>query len=247
MVRPRVRDLFEAYYPAYGGEEAAFREHLDAAITGSIIVLDAGCGSGALHQHDLHGSGRFVVGVDVDEAVARNTRVTCAVRATLDALPLRSESVDVVLSHYVLEHLANPRQVFGEVARVLRPGGRFVFLTPNAFHYVTLISRLTPTWLHRFVKSGHGLTADDVFPTYYRANTRRTIERLASDAGLQVASVDLVESSPNYLEFSRVLYRAGVAYQRIVSRFASLAPFRVNIVATLAKSAGPLPLRDSSG
>ena len=238
MVQPRVRDLFAKYYPNYGGEEAVFWKHVDAAVVKNEPVLDAGCGRGSVSEHDFRAEGRIVIGVDLDEAVGRNKCVTYAVRASLDALPLRSNSVGLIVSHYVVEHLEKPRQTFTEFARVLRPEGRFVFLTPNVFHYVTLISRFTPDWVHRVIKRGHGLVAEDVFPTYYRANTVSAIEHLARDAGLTPTKVDRFESSPNYLEFSRLLYRAGILYERLVSRFSVLACFRVNIVVTLTKTVG---------
>ena len=235
MVRPRVRDLFQAFYPAYRGEEGVFRRHLAAALSGADHALDVGCGSGVLCSHDLRGEGRVVVGIDPDPGIARNPWVTHAVRAGVTALPLAAESADLVVARYVLEHVDDPGQAFREIARVLRPGGRFVFLTPNAFHYVAMIARFTPTWLHRLAKAGHGVEADDVFPTLYRANTGGAIRRLAADAGFQVASIEWFEASPNYLEFSRVLYRLGVLYERTVSRFPFLAGLRVSIVATLVK------------
>src|SRR5712692_758282 len=46
-------------------------------------------------------------------------------------LPFAGESFDLIVSLWVLEHLRVPEIVFGEVQRVLRPGGHFVFLTPN--------------------------------------------------------------------------------------------------------------------
>lgn len=236
MVRPRVRDLFHAYYPSYRGEEAVFRDMIDAAIADADRVLDIGCGSGELCSHDLRAKARVVVGIDVDPGVAGNRWVTHAVRAAVGALPLRAGSVDLIVCRYVLEHLVDPRRDFTEVARVLRPNGRFVLLTPNAHHYVTLVSRFTPMWMHRLMKAGHGIDHQGVFPTYYRANTRRAIQRLGRDTGLRVTKLTLVESSPNYLEFSRVLYRIGIIYERIVTRFTALAGLRVNIAATLTKS-----------
>ena len=44
-----------------------------------------------------------------------------------------------------------------------------------------------------------------------------------------------METSPNYLEFSRLLYRLGIAYERVVNNISVCAEARVNIVATLVK------------
>lgn len=235
MPQRHIRNLFDTYYPAYRSEETIFRAHLTGAAEGAQRVYDAGCGSGELCSHDLRAAGRIVIGVDVDPGLADNRWVTAAVRGRLDALPFPADSADLVVARYVLEHLEDPAVVFREVARVLRPGGRFVMLTPNAYHYVALISRWTPTWVHRRVKAGHGVAAEDVFPTYYRANTRRALGALARGAGFTVSRLDTHETSPNYLEFSRILYRAGVMYERVVNRFAILAGLRVSLVATLTK------------
>ncbi len=236
MVQRQVSDLFRSFYPAYRGEEAVFQAHIELAVAGANCVLDAGCGSGVMSAHELRASGRLVVGVDSDGDVAKNGRLDYAVRARLDAIPLRDESVDVVVCRYVLEHLDHPALAFNELARVLRPNGSFVLMTPNALHYVAVISRLTPLWLHRLLKRGHGVPDTETFPTYYRANTTPAIRRLAREAGLVVTRLELLETSPNYLEFSRLLYRLGILYERIVNRVRMLAGLRVSIVATLAKA-----------
>ena len=238
MVRERIRNLFEVYYPGYRSEETIFLAHLDAAAGDARLVYDVGCGSGELCSHDLRSSDRMVIGVDADPAVARNPWVSVAVRGSLSVLPFADASADLVVARYVLEHIAHPAQAFCEIARVLRPGGRFVLLTPNAYHYVALISRWTPDWVHRAAKAGHGVASEDVFPTHYRANTRRAIGALATSAGFAVTRLEYHETSPNYLEFSRLLYRAGVLYERIVNRFEVLAGLRVSVIATLTKQEG---------
>jgi SAM-dependent methyltransferase len=49
----------------------------------------------------------------------------------LTNLSFDDESLDLVLSEHVLEHVHDPHQAFREIARVLRPGGRFVFRFPS--------------------------------------------------------------------------------------------------------------------
>lgn len=46
-------------------------------------------------------------------------------------LPLRSQSVGGILANSVLEHIDGHRSVLSEAARVLRPGGRFLFTVPS--------------------------------------------------------------------------------------------------------------------
>lgn len=176
-----------------------------------------------------------VIGVDICDDLKANGSLHHAIAGTLESLPLRSGCIDLILCRYVVEHLAQPLAVFKEFARVLRKGGRIILLTPNQWHYVSLISRSIPFGFHRLFNLLYGVAANDTFPTFYRANTQGRIRTLAEQAGLRVAALHMFEASPNYLEFSRILYRLGIAYERLVNRWAALAPLRVNIIATLEK------------
>ena len=78
---------------------------------------------------------RWVIGVDLTPEMLGHARQLAAergianasfVRADVAHLPLASASCDVVTSRYSAHHYADPGAVVREVARVLRPGGRFV-------------------------------------------------------------------------------------------------------------------------
>jgi len=53
------------------------------------------------------------------------------IQARAECLPFRSRSVDVILAISVIEHVANQSAFFGEIARVLRPGGSLVLQVPE--------------------------------------------------------------------------------------------------------------------
>src|SRR5262249_15220698 len=128
----------------------------------------------------------------------------------------------------VLEHLERPEAVFREVARVSRAGGRFVVLTPNRFNYAMLVAAITPHWFHVFCKQvTHYLARgewrdlrDDVFPTWYRANSRRRLRQLAQLAEFredQLQALSLAHSfgfiGPFYalsLLLERLIHRCGL-------------------------------------
>lgn len=55
---------------------------------------------------------------------------TADVRADLCDLPFGTGAFDLLLSSHVLEHLPDDRPALGELARVLRPGGRAVIMVP---------------------------------------------------------------------------------------------------------------------
>jgi SAM-dependent methyltransferase len=234
-VRRPVADLFERFYPNYHGENAAFKRQALSGLLPSHVVLDAGCGNGHMSDLDVKARSKRVIGVDVCDDLKANDSVHHAISGILESLPLRDGSVDLLLCRYVAEHLPDPSKVFREFARVLREGGKVVLLTPNQWHYVSLISRFSPFGFHRWFNSLYGVAEEDTFPTFYRANSRGRIRKLAKGSGLRVVTLRMLETSPNYLEFSRILYRLGIAYERLVNRWSALAPWRVNIIATLEK------------
>jgi SAM-dependent methyltransferase len=92
-------------------------------------VLDLGCGEGAL----LEAAGLRGIGVDLNAerlalAAEKGLRV---VRADGGSLPFADDTFDVVVCMEVLEHVPRMEAVMSEVARVLRPGGRWIISVPG--------------------------------------------------------------------------------------------------------------------
>ncbi|MGB3461557.1 MAG: class I SAM-dependent methyltransferase [Rhodanobacter lindaniclasticus] len=120
-------------------------------------VLDVGCGTGslALMAKTRVGTNGTVYGVDASEQMlkravrkARRRAVQVDFRlASVEALPLPDRGFDVVFSTLMLHHLPRPvrRQCAGEMARVLRDGGRVLVVD---FHASTR-GHKGPMHLHR--------------------------------------------------------------------------------------------------
>jgi len=102
--------------------------------------LDLGCGDGHLMAILLrHVGQRELVGLDIDQGETRLARgrniYRRVVTALADRLPFSDGQFDFVFSNSVLEHIPNIDGVLREVARVLRPSGRFLFTVPGGdFH-----------------------------------------------------------------------------------------------------------------
>ncbi|MGH9374460.1 MAG: class I SAM-dependent methyltransferase, partial [Vicinamibacterales bacterium] len=124
--------LFEYYRSA---KVIAFLERAGVTIGGR--VLDAGCGGGGMPL-SLAEDTRFVVGIDpaprFQEAgvqLARERAIGNLQFALADgmALPFSAGTFDLVLSHAVIEHVADAPLYLRECARVVAPGGHVYLST----------------------------------------------------------------------------------------------------------------------
>jgi ubiquinone/menaquinone biosynthesis C-methylase UbiE len=127
-----------------------YRNLIDSYVNSDTKILDVGCGHGdflkPVHNKTIHS-----YGIDPDkEALDKNSFIKNKIIGTVESLPFESNFFDLVISAWVLEHLADPKKAFQEIFRVLKPGGKVIFLTPNAWNYNVWIIRLIPD---RFQKS----------------------------------------------------------------------------------------------
>ncbi len=211
---PTVEELRKKWY---GQHVSPFEPILDRAVNDAHVVLVFGAGRGAF-ERDLRAPVRLVIGVDVDSAIRLNPYLDHSVLTDGLLLPFRTGSFDLCIARWVIEHVPTPRSVFHEIARVLRPGGKFVFITTNAWFYAAVLARLTPNPLHgHLVKLATGRDARDTFRTYYRANTRRKLQRLMAQLGFREEYLRVELGDPDYLRFSLVTYSLGTFFHRLVN------------------------------
>jgi len=232
-----VDALDRRYYPdsSNNWDDELFRNEILNHVSGSSVVLDVGAGAGIVEQMNFRGLAAKVCGIDLDPRVLENSYLDDARVTGGESIPYDDGTFDVVFSDNVLEHLSEPEQVFAEVARVLRPGGVFLFKTPNKLHYMPIIARLTPHRFHGFINRLRGRQVVDTFPTLYRANSRRQVTRLARSVGLKAVRLDLIEGRPEYTRIFCLLYIIGILYERLVNRFEFLTGFRVLLIGALSK------------
>lgn len=230
-----VKWLDARWYPEYADnwDDELFRARILERLRPGSAVLDLGAGAGIVRQMDFRGLGARISGVDPDPRVTTNPMLDVAKVGMAEQIPFEDRSFDLVFADNVLEHLPDPLAVFREVRRVLKPGGEFLFKTPNRWHYMPLVSQLTPHAFHRYYNKLRGREVTDTFPTHYRANCRRDIRRLAGVAGLLVDSIELIEGRPEYLRISAATYLAGCLYERTVNSGRAFEGLRVVIIGAL--------------
>jgi SAM-dependent methyltransferase len=233
LLRWRKTELRERFYPSsFRGMYDRFSDVIHEYVRAGDIMLDAGCGSGRVFQYHFDDAQRprLIAGVDMTDEPRANHNIDTAGRADLARLPFRDAVFDIAISSHVAEHLTQPERVFSELARVLKPGGRLLVLTPNRWHYVTISSGLLPHRVHVKFNEWRGVDAHDIFPTVYRANTAHRLRSLYERAGFDVERLEQFETEPEYLAFSTATYALGVAYERAVNRVGLLRNLRVNLL-----------------
>ena len=135
-----------------------------------------------------------------------------------------------------MEHIVDPPAVYAEIARVLRPGGHFVFLTGNFWDYAALIATAVPNRFHPWIVARtQGRKEEDTFPTAYKTNTRGAVNRWSKGAGFDVVEFEYLGQYPAYFMFNGALFLAATAYEKLIRRFEALRGLRGWILVVLRK------------
>jgi SAM-dependent methyltransferase len=108
------------------------------------LVVDLGCGDGVFTAEVARrvGAGR-AVGVEFVDSIADQARaagVDVLVADLGERLPIDDESVDVVHSNQVIEHLPRTDHFLAEIRRVLKPDGYAVISTNNLSSWHNVVS-----------------------------------------------------------------------------------------------------------
>jgi ubiquinone/menaquinone biosynthesis C-methylase UbiE len=173
--------------------------------------LDSGCGWRLLGkdleplENELVSLARTVVGADVDLShLGKHINISKRTCASLAALPFSDASFDLITCNMVVEHLPDPMPIFREISRVLAPGGVLLVHTPNTRNYLVFANIVAKKILPRslilkLVKDGR--EADDIYPTYYRANNADRLRTLGESVDLQSESVRFLSHPHPYSRF----------------------------------------------
>jgi ubiquinone/menaquinone biosynthesis C-methylase UbiE len=119
------------------GREATLEVANLANLTASDRVLDVGCGRGGTARHLAHQHKCNVVGIDrtdeyisvgktLTEMVGLSDKVELCQGSALD-LPYEDNTFDIAWTEHVQMNIADKNKFYGEIARVLKPGGRLLF------------------------------------------------------------------------------------------------------------------------
>jgi len=159
-------------------------EILELIPTAARRLLDVGCGFGAMGAEAKRRGVVSVYGIEINEHAAQQARKVLddVVVGNVEHLEIPWAGFDCIVCADVLEHLANPWQALRRLRDHLAPSGMVIASVPNvAQHHVV---RQLVAGRFDYVNSGI------LDRTHLRFFTKSTIEKMFSDCGYGVASVN---------------------------------------------------------
>ncbi len=133
-----VRRLFDTISPRYdlvnrvmtAGMDVGWRRRTvrELALPAGSLVVDLACGTGDLCR-ELSSAGHRAVGFDFSNGMLRAARTDAPlVQADVLRLPVRDRVADGATCGFALRNVASLDELFAELGRVVRPGGRIALL-----------------------------------------------------------------------------------------------------------------------
>lgn len=210
------RRAYQQRVPGWKDSLARYCEVIDIYVQSDTHVLDIGCGH-ADFLAPVYARTPHTYGIDPDaEALKKNTTIKHTVVGTAHHLPFADNSFDLVVTAWVFEHLEQPKQACQEIYRVLKPGGRLIFLTPNSWNYNVWMIRLIPHRFHDFfTRRLYQRQEHDTYRVRYQINSPRQIAKILLPIGFKKERL-LLNGDPSYISFNQPLFKMACLLERLL-------------------------------
>lgn len=157
----------------------------------ALRVLEAGCGSMA---HIQKRSNWHVTGIDISrKQLDRNEHIDEKICGDLQTYEFPSETFDMIICWWVLEHLSRPKAALRGFIRWIKPGGLIVLAVPNVLSFKGLVTKFAPHWFHVWVyrkilkRPDAGVDDQAPFKAYMRLVTApHQLVKFAEEHGLSI-------------------------------------------------------------
>jgi ubiquinone/menaquinone biosynthesis C-methylase UbiE len=215
---------------------------------GPHIVLDVGGGRES-HIAQFCSKDSTIIALDISgDELAQNHKATQKVVAdACKEFPLRSESVDLVTSYCVLEHLPNVTAFCRHASRVLRPGGAMLHVFPCRYALFSIANRVFPFRASRWLISTlTGKPKTYGFPAYYDQCSPAKIQRALAQAGFYVETTVLNFYQSFWFTFFAPLYSVCVLWELVLMAL-RLRPLCGHVVVLARKGFQLSPASDATG
>lgn len=245
-------DIRKAFFKIYWGIQSViaptlkysqylYEDILKSYVNPNIKWLDLGCGHKILphwrleQEKQLVRNCKMIVGIDYDLFSLKNHKnIFLKARGDVTKLPFRNNIFDLVTANMVVEHLDRPDIQFRDINRILKPEGIFVLHTPNALGYTTIMGKLISGILkNKLIYHFDGRKEEDVFDTYYMANTKKRINNLAKITGFEILKIKMIVSSAKFVIIPPLVILELIWIRILMTQI--FKPLRTNIIAILRK------------
>lgn len=205
------------------------------------VVIEIGAGKGLCrYVKNISDKAGKLVGVDPSQHIENNPYIHDYIKAPFEEAKISNNSVDIIYSIYVMEHIENPDHLFSKVNNTLKKNGKMYFITPNRTHYFVFFSRLAEKlniknyWVEKVMGATVNLAYG--FKSYYSINDEDTIQKLTRQHGFGECEIiyfdspgEIAKYLPKWLKWIPFMISAGMRFFKIPERYYS------DIIAVMSK------------
>jgi SAM-dependent methyltransferase len=233
--------FIEQVYPETKDKYARLRDLVAEAVVEfsdrkQVVILDAGCGHKTINDYPFRSKITYI-GIDISkDSIDKNCNIDKGIVCDLMNIPLEDESVDIIVSAMVFEHLKSPDKVFQELSRLIRPDGYLIFMTPCVYNIVVIINRMFPHFISQ--KLGKALTGQeesDIFPTFYKVNSPKRIDAILTRNGFIKSNIIMYQPPPYAFVFSKTVLKIINRFYQIINKYDQLQFLRGIIIGKYRK------------
>jgi SAM-dependent methyltransferase len=140
---------------------------------------------------------RRLIGVNaVPQADGRNPFLHERIVGDVNHLPFPDATFNLVTTQIVMADLVRPNDFLKEIRRVLRPGGRLIFLAPNNLDPQIIAASILPgSWKKLILQYFYGRSESGAREAYGRMSTREWVFELAGHCGYSVERINMLHSN----------------------------------------------------
>lgn len=209
---PEFKESFEIF-------QNCIEKHADN-LNNKVVLCQGGGNKSRAEKY--FGKAKEVIAVDIDRKTLEiNNYADKKILADVSNIPMiKNDSVDIVLSEWVLEHLEEPHSAFNETARVLKPRGIFIFETPNTANPIVGLFRIIKKISNKATKTISSKylldkTEDDIYPAYYKANSAKSLDKMLREAGFEKICVKRT-GCPGYFRSWKLLLWLNLKFEKLL-------------------------------